>query len=212
MADGADYKCKDALKKLQFLREARVAITQIVTSSSISTCPKTLGKEGQLEVSLFGLSRKLLVLDALVRRNTDAFVGPDHGGNDECAQRARAKLAAGLLDACVLEIVAISKMQGSPIREITSDVLGQYNFLCQVPLSPSAPQERVKLIPGRLSNREREVVRYLAQCRSNKEIASALGLSVKTVETYRARIFIKLDARSLNDVFRFALRHKIIQF
>jgi DNA-binding NarL/FixJ family response regulator len=55
-----------------------------------------------------------------------------------------------------------------------------------------------------LSDREAEVVRLIAQGYSNKEIAARIGLSVKTVETYKARSLEKLDLRSRVDIVRYA--------
>jgi two-component system, NarL family, response regulator NreC len=57
-----------------------------------------------------------------------------------------------------------------------------------------------------LSEREREVLIHLAWGFSNKEIASDLGLSVKTVETYRVRIGEKLGLRSRTEIVQYALR------
>lgn len=57
-----------------------------------------------------------------------------------------------------------------------------------------------------LSEREAEVLRMLAWGYSNKEIASKLGLSVKTVETYRLRIGGKLGLRSRTEMVQYALR------
>jgi DNA-binding NarL/FixJ family response regulator len=56
-----------------------------------------------------------------------------------------------------------------------------------------------------LSDREAEVVRLVAEGHSNKEIAVRLGLSVKTVETYKARSLEKLGLRSRADLVRYAL-------
>ena len=55
-----------------------------------------------------------------------------------------------------------------------------------------------------LSGRELEVMRLLAQGYSNKEIAAQLELSVKTVETYKARSMEKLGLRSRVDLVRLA--------
>lgn len=57
-----------------------------------------------------------------------------------------------------------------------------------------------------LSERESEVLRRIAQGYSNKEIASQLGLSIKTVETYKARSLEKLGMRSRADIVRFAVQ------
>ncbi len=56
-----------------------------------------------------------------------------------------------------------------------------------------------------LSEREAEVVRLVAQGYSNKEIASKLEVSVKTVETYRYRAVDKLGLRSRADLVRYAV-------
>ena len=60
-----------------------------------------------------------------------------------------------------------------------------------------------------LSPREIEVARLLADGKSNKEIASALNISVRTVETYRKRIMEKLDIHSLVDLVRLAFHNRI---
>ncbi len=59
---------------------------------------------------------------------------------------------------------------------------------------------------GELSDREAEVMRLLAAGHSNKEIAGRLGLSVKTVETYKARAQEKLGLRGRADLVRYALQ------
>ncbi len=66
--------------------------------------------------------------------------------------------------------------------------------------------------PGReLTPREREIVQLLAEGQRNKEVASSLGISVKTVETHRAAIMGKLGFDSFADLVRYAIREKIIQ-
>ena len=55
-----------------------------------------------------------------------------------------------------------------------------------------------------LSDREREVLLRIARGFSNKEIAAELGLSVKTVETYKARMAEKLGLRTRVDIVRYA--------
>jgi two-component system response regulator NreC len=58
-----------------------------------------------------------------------------------------------------------------------------------------------------LSERETEVVQRIAHGYSNKEIAAQLNLSVKTVETYRARAMEKLGIDSRAELVRYALEH-----
>jgi DNA-binding NarL/FixJ family response regulator len=62
-----------------------------------------------------------------------------------------------------------------------------------------------------LTARERDVVRLLADGKSNREIASSLEISIKTVETHRSAIMRKLGLRSITDLVRYAIRNKIIQ-
>jgi DNA-binding NarL/FixJ family response regulator len=64
---------------------------------------------------------------------------------------------------------------------------------------------------SRLTPREREVLQLLAEGKSNKEVANILQISVKTAETHRANIMLKLDFHSVTELVRYAVRNKIIQ-
>jgi DNA-binding NarL/FixJ family response regulator len=64
--------------------------------------------------------------------------------------------------------------------------------------------------PKKLSRREREVLRLLAQGHSNQQIADAIGLSVKTVETYRTRLSTKLGLKGRAELYRFAAESGIL--
>ncbi len=61
-----------------------------------------------------------------------------------------------------------------------------------------------------LTDREREVVQLLAEGKANKEVAAALDISVKTVETHRATIMRKLELDSIADLVRYAIRNGLI--
>ena len=66
--------------------------------------------------------------------------------------------------------------------------------------------------PGeRLAPREREVLQLVAEGRTSKEIATILGLSVKSAESYRARLMDKLDIHETAGLVRYAIRHQVIQ-
>lgn len=60
--------------------------------------------------------------------------------------------------------------------------------------------------PPVLTARKREVLQLIAEGKSMKDIASALNVSVKTVETHRAQIMAKLDVRSVAELTKFAIR------
>ncbi len=62
-----------------------------------------------------------------------------------------------------------------------------------------------------LSDRELQVLKMLAEGHSGREIGGLLHLSVKTVDTYRARLLAKLKLQTTADLIRFALRHHVIE-
>lgn len=76
------------------------------------------------------------------------------------------------------------------------------------PLGSYAPMS--ELSARFLSRRDRQVVRHLTEGRSHNKVAAFLNISVRTVETYRARVMLKLDLRSLAELVRYALGDDII--
>lgn len=63
----------------------------------------------------------------------------------------------------------------------------------------------------RLTTREREIVQLLAEGRGNKQIASVLGISIRTAETHRANVLRKLSLDSMASLVRYAIRNRIIE-
>jgi len=62
-----------------------------------------------------------------------------------------------------------------------------------------------------LSTRELQVLRRLALGHTNREIASAYNISIKTVDTYRFRLLKKLDLRNNAELSRFAIQNGLIE-
>ena len=62
-----------------------------------------------------------------------------------------------------------------------------------------------------LSNREREIIRFLANGNSNKQISAILNISIKTVQYHRARVFVKLNLDSLAGLVRYAIRNRLAE-
>jgi two-component system response regulator NreC len=91
--------------------------------------------------------------------------------------------------------VAVGKGWLSP--EVSAAVLDDY-------------RKHVKHPIDLLSPREREVLQMIAESRSNKEIATALKLSVYTIEAHRGHIMEKLNLHSVGELVRFALRNGLI--
>jgi DNA-binding NarL/FixJ family response regulator len=64
---------------------------------------------------------------------------------------------------------------------------------------------------SRLSPRERQIVKLVAESKSNKEVANILQISVKTVESHRANIMEKLGLHSVTELVRYAIRNNIVE-
>lgn len=62
-----------------------------------------------------------------------------------------------------------------------------------------------------LSEREASVLRLTAHGLTNKEMASIIGVGVKTIESYKTRLYRKLDLRSRSDLVRYALTRGWLQ-
>lgn len=81
--------------------------------------------------------------------------------------------------------------------ELTQKVLGGYAGRTTGPLRGEGT--------GQVSDRESEVLRFIAWGYSNKEIASRLDLSVKTIEAHKSNAMRKLNMRSRIDIVRYAI-------
>lgn len=61
-----------------------------------------------------------------------------------------------------------------------------------------------------LTDREKQVLKLVAEGHTNKEIADLLGISVKTAMSHRERVMLKLQVHNRTELVRFALRHGVI--
>ena len=123
---------------------------------------------------------------ALTRYNDEAYV--------------REVLGAGaigyvLKQSASSELLHAIRAAAAGVRYLDSDLIP--------PSAPSRRQRHVGALPL-ISPREREVLRLTALGESNKEIATALEISVKTVEAHKANGMRKLDLRGRIDVVRYA--------
>jgi DNA-binding NarL/FixJ family response regulator len=62
-----------------------------------------------------------------------------------------------------------------------------------------------------ISDRERQVLQLVAEGKTNKEIATLLGISVKTAESHRSNMMDKLNIHDTAGLVRYAIRKGIIQ-
>jgi DNA-binding NarL/FixJ family response regulator len=64
---------------------------------------------------------------------------------------------------------------------------------------------------GHLTSREWEVLRLIAEGHSTRQVATLLGVSVKTAEAHRTRLMQKLDIHATAGLVRYAVRHGLIE-
>lgn len=62
-----------------------------------------------------------------------------------------------------------------------------------------------------LRDEERNIVKLIAEGYTNKEIATALNVALKTVETRRAVVMKKLGLSSSADMLRYAIRNRLVE-
>src|SRR6202049_2714860 len=111
---------------------------------------------------------------------------------------ARGYLLKDSVDADLLAAVrAVAKGEGYLSPGVSDAVLSDYRKHVTDPLDL-------------LTSREREVLQMIAEGKTNKEIATALNLSVYTVEAHRGRVMEKLNLHSAGELVRFALRNGLI--
>lgn len=124
---------------------------------------------------------------------------------DECIHCA---LAAGvhgyvLKDARPDELLQAARSVIAGLRhyseEVSARVLARY-------LEPAALARR----SNRLTTRERDILARIAQGDSNSRIASALGVSIKTIEKHRGNLMRKLDLHDTAQVTRYAVRQGLL--
>jgi len=105
-------------------------------------------------------------------------------------------------------------------NQAASDLVHAIQLVCrgQVYLSPGmssvvvdAYLSKTELPVDPLSSREREVLQLIAEGKSTKDIASLLGISVKTADSHRSRLMRKLDIHEVASLVRYAVRKGLVQ-
>lgn len=75
---------------------------------------------------------------------------------------------------------------------------------------PNRNSLKTEVFPAALSDREIEVLQWIAQGRRLTDIAEQLNLSIKTVSTYRSRLLSKLGRRTTGELIRYALDQQLV--
>jgi len=115
-----------------------------------------------------------------------------HGDLEECRRAFR----GGAVDFLTKPINAIQLLE-SLKKAIRISIQQQ---------KQEAETQEVRQKLERITERERLILRYVAEGRSSKEIAKELALSPRTVEAHRAKLFEKLAINSLAELVRFYLK------
>jgi two-component system response regulator NreC len=105
-------------------------------------------------------------------------------------------------DHLIEAIKALSEHKHFFTSRISEIVFARY---IQAKQAPGIPEK------SRITDREREIVQLLGEGKNSKEIATILGISVRTVETHRAAIMKKLGLKSFSELIRYAVRNQIIE-
>ena len=82
------------------------------------------------------------------------------------------------------------------------------NMVLEGYLKPNLTADRT---PSTLTSRERQIVQLIAEGYVTKEVATMLGVSVKTAETHRSNIMRKLKIHSVAELVLYAVRNNIVQ-
>jgi DNA-binding NarL/FixJ family response regulator len=79
-------------------------------------------------------------------------------------------------------------------------------------VSEMVHHKSASVLPSRsLTAREREIIQFVAEGNSNKQVAALLKLSTKTVDAHRTNIMRKLNLHSIAGLVRYSIRNKIIE-
>ncbi|MEB2344457.1 MAG: response regulator transcription factor [Deltaproteobacteria bacterium] len=170
--------------ELATLHEPDIAVLEL-------TMPRLSGVEAIRRIRQRGLRTRCLVLSI-------------HDGQLQVTQALQAGAAGYLVKSCspaelrdAIAALAAGRTYLSP--SIADRVVGAL-------VQPGEAASPVSLLTGR----EREVLQLIAEGLSSKEIATALGVSIKTVETHRCNLMAKLKIRKASRLVRVAIHEGLV--
>jgi len=115
-----------------------------------------------------------------------------------------------MLDAGAKAYVLKSNASVELVAAVNAVLSNEIYISPQLQVSKAPQQRRIDKDIAQLSAQEREIFRLLALGHRTKEIAEILGISIKTVETHRSRLVIKLGIDNLADLIKAAIRGGIV--
>jgi DNA-binding CsgD family transcriptional regulator len=122
-------------------------------------------------------------------------------------QKEVQQLLYSVTDKLIRKLLLTTHDSDALLRQIMEGSLGQ-TLDSRANRSERGANATVRAVA--LTPRERDVVKLLVEGTGNKETATRLGITVKTVETHRARIMLKLGLHSTRELVHYAIHNKIL--
>jgi len=123
-------------------------------------------------------------IQAMIEAGIDGFISKQHGDTDELADAIRSIMSG-------LEYFG---------RDISSIILGTY-----------VAKKKTATVTPEFTDREREIIELCQKGLVCKEIAAHLNISTTTINTHKARIFLKLGINNTMEMVQYAIKHGIIR-
>ena len=171
-----------------------------------------LSGRDEMASAVSGVLSNLAVVSTALRSFRGALSSVSELSQEEVFSRS-----IGLLERCLGDVRALAALLASAPSFQTlrpGKVCGLSEGALESSSGDSAGASTIAGVPdfiSPLSSREQEVVAQLAAGATNREVARTLGISVRTVESHRAKIMLKLNLESVSDLVRYALRNRIVQ-
>jgi len=185
----------------------------------VAVAVSEITRERRVELKMVGLKDKFHSVDARQRNLLEAELSEMSTRTLEVVSRSVALLRDSLLLRFHASQVRLETgltryslfLNATPEESSTQSRQASNEPLKQDASSVHAPDVANEVAELGPSPREREVLRFLADGKSNKEIGAILDISTRTVESYRARIMIKLNLHSTAALVRYAIRNNIVE-
>jgi DNA-binding CsgD family transcriptional regulator len=160
----------------------------------------------ELEDALGGLAARLLYVKENLR--TSVQETRTARGNSQTESETRLLQSLELIEKSATDVADILRIlrPTASFRHYPDSLRLPVSWPASVP--PALPHDTWN--PDRLSPRERQVLVLLASNHVNKQIASNLQISVRTVETHRRRLMERLGLHSVSELVHYAIRHGFV--
>jgi DNA-binding NarL/FixJ family response regulator len=105
----------------------------------------------------------------------------------------------------IIAVETLAKHKPFFTPSATEVILGEFNK------GATQTAELPETVSDRITPREREIVKLLAEGKSSREVATSLNISLKTAETHRSNLMRKLNLHTVSELVRYAVRNEIIE-